>query len=105
MRASVIAVSGSYEKILSYVVALDAVFFGLTGASLLVFRRRERVRSEGSFRVMGHPWTTMIFAIAFWIVALNTIVHEPKSAGIGVLILLLGVPVYLFWRARGAAKG
>jgi basic amino acid/polyamine antiporter, APA family len=102
--ASVIAVSGSYEKILSYVVALDAVFFGLTGASLLVFRRRERERTDGSFRVAGHPWTTMIFAVAFWTVALNTIVHEPRSAGIGVLILLLGVPVYLFWRSRDAAK-
>jgi len=102
--ASVIAVSGSYEKILSYVVALDAVFFGLTGASLLVFRRRERERTDGSFRVAGHPWTTMIFAVAFWTVALNTIVHEPRSAGIGVLILLLGVPVYLFWRSRDPAK-
>lgn len=102
--ASVIAVSGSYEKILSYVVALDAVFFGLTGASLLVFRRRERERTDGSFRVAGHPWTTMIFAVAFWTVALNTIVHEPRSAGIGVLILLLGVPVYLFWRSRDRAK-
>jgi len=103
--ASVIAISGSYEKILSYVVALDAVFFGLTGASLVVFRRRERERSEGSFRVAGHPWTTMIFAIAFWTVAVNTIVHEPTSAGIGVLILLAGVPVYLFWRPRTLAKG
>jgi APA family basic amino acid/polyamine antiporter len=98
--ASVIAISGSYEKILSYVVALDALFFGLTGASLLVFRRRERTRTEGSFRVAGHPWTTLIFAVAFWILALNTVIDKPSSAGIGVLILIAGVPVYFFWRRR-----
>ena len=37
----VIALSGSYEKILNYVVSMDFIFFGLTGASLFVFRRRE----------------------------------------------------------------
>src|SRR4029077_18893439 len=36
--ACVIALSGGYEKILNYVVAIDALFFGLTGASLIVFR-------------------------------------------------------------------
>jgi APA family basic amino acid/polyamine antiporter len=99
--ASVIAVSGQYEQILNYVVALDAVFFGLTGAALLVFRRREP-RPAGGFRMPGHPWTTLIFVAAFWALALNTIARNPRSAGIGVLILLAGVPAYLFWK-RGAA--
>ena len=40
--ASAIALSGAYDEILSYVVAMDALFFGLTGAALLVFRARER---------------------------------------------------------------
>src|SRR5437764_5179039 len=40
--AIVIAISGKYEQILSYVVAIDFVFFGLTGAALFVFRKRDR---------------------------------------------------------------
>ena len=95
--ASVIALSGRYEQILNYVVALDAVFFGLTGATLLVFRRRE-ARPEGGFRMPGHPWTTIVFVAAFWALAVNTIIQNPRSAGIGVLILLAGIPAYLFWR-------
>lgn len=94
--ASVIALSGRYEQILNYVVALDAVFFGLTGAALLVFRRRDP-RPAGGFRMPGHPWTTIVFVTAFWALAVNTIVQNPRSAGIGVLILLAGVPAYLFW--------
>ena len=100
--ASVIALSGQYEQILNYVVALDAVFFGLTGAALLVFRRRDPRPAEG-FRMPGHPWTTIIFVAAFWALAVNTIVRNPRSAGIGVLILLAGVPAYFFWRRRAAA--
>ena len=95
--ASVIALSGRYEQILNYVVALDAVFFGLTGAALLVFRRRDP-RPDGGFRMPGHPWTTIIFVAAFWALAVNTIVQNPSSAGVGVLILLAGVPAYFAWR-------
>ncbi|MFL5614482.1 MAG: APC family permease [Gemmatimonadaceae bacterium] len=97
--ASVIALSDRYDQILNYVVALDAVFFGLTGAALLVLRRRDP-RPGGGFRMPGHPWTTIIFVAAFWALAVNTIVRNPASAGIGVLILLAGIPVYLFWRRR-----
>jgi APA family basic amino acid/polyamine antiporter len=100
--ASVIALSGHYEQILNYVVALDAVFFGLTGAALLVLRRTSPP-SEGAFRMPGHPWTTIVFVGAFWILAINTVVDNPRSAGIGVLILLAGVPAYFFWRGRAAA--
>jgi APA family basic amino acid/polyamine antiporter len=100
--AVVIALSGRYEQILNYVVAIDAVFFGLTGAALLVFRRREArdATAVPHFRTPGHPWTTILFVAAFWIVALNTVVRFPTSAGIGVLVLLAGVPVYLGW-SRG----
>jgi basic amino acid/polyamine antiporter, APA family len=100
--AAVIALSDRYEQILNYVVALDAVFFGLTGAALLVLRRRD-VNWAGGFRMPGHPWTTMLFVVAFWALAVNTVVRNPRSAGIGVLILLAGIPVYFFWRRRPAA--
>jgi len=48
----------------------------------------------------GHPWTTGIFVLAFWTLALSTIVQFPKDAGMGVLLLLMGVPVYLYWKRR-----
>lgn len=106
--AVAIALSGRYEQILNYVVAIDAIFFGLTGVALIVFRRREAHRvPPRRFRTPGHPWTTILFVAAFWIVALNTVVQFPTSAGIGVLVLMAGVPVYLWWarqRVRLAAR-
>jgi APA family basic amino acid/polyamine antiporter len=90
---------GVYGPVLNYVVALDAVFFGLTGAALLVFRRRDPTAVRG-VKMPGHPVTTFIFVLAFWVLATSTIVQFPKDAGMGVLILLLGIPVYLFWKRR-----
>jgi APA family basic amino acid/polyamine antiporter len=88
-----------YDQVLSYVVALDAVFFGLTGAALLVFRRRDPAPVKG-LRMPGHPVTTLVFVLAFWVLAASTIVQFPRDAGGGVIILLLGVPVYLFWKRK-----
>ncbi|HVE78232.1 MAG TPA: amino acid permease, partial [Gemmatimonadaceae bacterium] len=94
-----------YERILNYVVAIDALFFGLTGAALLVFRRRERSGTEPRVRTPGHPVTTIVFVTAFWLLALSTVYQFPRDAGIGVLILAAGVPVYLFWVRKKAAQG
>ena len=102
--ALVIVLSGEYEEILSYVVAIDAVFFALTGAALLVFRRRRERASDAladhAFRTPGHPWSTAIFVAAFALLALSTVVQFPRSAGIGMLVLLAGLPVYLWWSTR-----
>jgi basic amino acid/polyamine antiporter, APA family len=66
-----------------------------------VFRRREpHSDSAARFRTPGHPWTTILFVAAFWLVALNTVVQFPTSAGIGVLVLVAGVPVYVWWSRR-----
>lgn len=100
--AALIALSGRYDEILGYVVAMDATFFGLTGAALLVFRARERRGGQGprqpGARMPGHPWTTLLFVGAFWTLAITTVVQFPRSAGVGALIVLAGAPVYLVWR-------
>lgn len=87
--AIVIALSGTYEQILNYVVSVDFIFFGLTGLSLFVFRRR--LPSAG-FRTPLHPFSTAIFVIACWLVVIGTFVKEPKNSLIGLLILAAGVP-------------
>ena len=102
--AAIVAMTGRYEQILNYVVTIDVLFFGLTGASLLVFRAR--ARREGTeaaqgdlVRVPWHPFTTWLFVLACWSLALSTLIRFPQNAGIGVVILGLGVLVYRFWAA------
>jgi len=95
----VVALSGRYEQILNYVVSMDFIFFGLSGASLFVFRRRDGNHGDG-YRVPGHPWTTAIFVLACWIVVINTIYKYPTNSLLGMAILLLGLPVYAFWAAK-----
>jgi APA family basic amino acid/polyamine antiporter len=100
--AIVIALTGTYAQVVNYVVAMDSMFFGLTAVCLLVLRRR--AASQGSapieFRVPGHPWTTLLFIAAEWIVVASTFAHDPKRSFIGLGIALAGLPAYYLWRAR-----
>jgi basic amino acid/polyamine antiporter, APA family len=92
----VIALSGRYDQILNYVVSMDFIFFGLTAATLFVFRKRESVEARLPF----HPWTTIAFIAICWAVVANTIWRYPTNTLIGMSILLAGVPVYFLWSRR-----
>ena len=101
----VLVISGtdrySYGQLLDYVVFADWIFFGLTAATLFVYRRRE---ARGAFfRAPLHPWSTGLFMLAASYVVLGAIVSNPMNAMRGTLVLAAGVPVYLWWR-RGAGR-
>ncbi len=95
---------GTYEQILSYVVVMDWVFFGLSASCLFVFRRREKRKASGEaaptgYRVPGHPWTTGIFTTSAALIVVNTIYKYPRNSAVALCILFLGVPVYFVLRS------
>jgi APA family basic amino acid/polyamine antiporter len=96
--AIIIALSGTFGQILSYVVSVDFIWFGLTGAALFVFRRREG--PDASFRVPGHPWTSLLFVAACALIVVATLWNNPVNSLIGFAILLAGIPAFLYWQAR-----
>jgi APA family basic amino acid/polyamine antiporter len=113
--AIVITLSGRYEQILNYVISVDVIFFALTAATVFIFRRRRKTDSlllnagptpvrlaPRTFRVPGHPLTTLFFIVACGGVAFSTLYRYPHNSLIGLGIMLTGLPAYLFWRARKA---
>ncbi len=119
--AIVITLSGRYEQILNYVTCVDVIFFALTAATVFVFRSRawrrppavdhrqhgdsnialgEHDPPQATFRIPGHPFTTLFFIAACCGVAFSTFYRYPQNGAIGVGIMLTGIPVYLFWRNR-----
>jgi APA family basic amino acid/polyamine antiporter len=101
--AVVLLLSGSYGQLLDWVTFADWIFFGVTAATLFVYRRR--APSPG-YAVPAFPWTLVLFIAACLYVVAGAVVSNPGNALRGALVLLAGVPVYFFWarrRARGAA--
>jgi APA family basic amino acid/polyamine antiporter len=101
--AVVIAMSGRYEQILNYVVSVDSLFFGLTAVCLFSLRKQGAVTTEGrSYALRVNSLVIILFIIAEWLVAASAIYKDPGNSGIGLGILLAGIPVYVFWRRRRA---
>jgi basic amino acid/polyamine antiporter, APA family len=98
----VIALSGTYEKMLAYTIATNAFAWGLTATCVFVFRRRTSERP--SFAVPGHPFTTLLFSLMCWAITANAIYRYPTNTLIGVAIVAAGVPVYFLWRRRALTR-
>jgi len=105
---AVLALSGSYEQILSYVIAMNFLFFLVSASCVFTLRARQRRGGfggqEGGFRVPGHPWTTGAFMLACVLVIASTFWAFPINSLIGYAILLLGLPPYLYWRRANRPK-
>lgn len=91
---------GTYEKLISYVVFTDWIFFALAALSVFVLRKKQP-NAIRPYRTLGYPITPIIFiAIAVWFVV-NTLIERPLESWAGLAFLALGVPVYYFWRGTG----
>jgi APA family basic amino acid/polyamine antiporter len=92
-------VATRFEQILNYVVSVDVVFFALSAACVFVFRRRRR-RDAETFRVPGHPFTTLFFIAACAVITFSLLYKFPLNSAISFGIMLLGVPAYFVWARR-----
>ena len=90
---------GTFEDVITYVVFMDWVFFGLAGAAVFVLRRTRR-DAERPYRTFGYPVTPAIFVgISIWFV-INTLIERPLHAWVGLIFTLVGVGVYYVFKRR-----
>jgi basic amino acid/polyamine antiporter, APA family len=94
--AIVLASSGSYGALLDYATFGDWLACAVGVATLFWYRRHDR--GSVRFRVPGYPLLPLLFVAAVGAVVVATMRDNPHNAGIGVLIMLAGVPVYYAWR-------
>jgi len=101
--AAVLAMLGSFEQLLNYVVFVGWIFYALGAASIFVFRRT-LPDAPRPFRVPGYPWTPLLFILSAAAIVLNTIVSQPlRQTVMGLGVVALGLPAYWFWRHRSGS--
>jgi APA family basic amino acid/polyamine antiporter len=87
---------GTFERIIGYVLFVDWIFFGLTGAAVFVMRRR--AGAPAGYRVPGYPVVPLAFvATSVWFIA-STLRAQPVQAVAGAALLGVGVLVHRAWR-------
>lgn len=95
-----LCVSGSYSQLLDYIICAELVFYILTIGSLFVLRIR-RPRAERPYRALGYPVLPAVYILmAVWI-CIVLLRYKPQYTWPGLLLVLLGIPVFLLWSRRG----
>jgi basic amino acid/polyamine antiporter, APA family len=97
LAAIIIALSGTYGEILNFEVTVDFIFFGMTAASLFILRRRSVGLETVTYRVPGHPYTTILFVLSCAGIVVSAIIASPRNSTIALCIMLAALPVYYFW--------
>ena len=97
--AILLAATGTFEQLLTYVVFAGWIFYALGAMSIFVYRRR-RPAAKRPFSVPLYPLTPMLFIVAAAAIVLNTFIAQPGRALVGIAVVLLGAPAYLIWRSK-----
>ncbi|HKH47324.1 MAG TPA: amino acid permease [Thermoanaerobaculia bacterium] len=99
--AAVLALSGTYEQLYTYVVFASVVFHAAIAAAVFVFRRC-RPDLPRPYRTWGYPVVPALFILACLLLIGNTLVDSPRESLAGLGLLALGLPAYALFRRQGS---
>lgn len=97
--AAVLALSGTFDQLLTYVIFIGWIFYALGAAAVIVLRIR-KPDAVRPYRVPGYPVTPALFVLAAIVIVGNQVMTEPRQSAIGLGMVLLGVPAYWWWTRR-----
>jgi len=90
---------GTFEEVITYVTFTDWVFFTMTAFTIFLFRSRNR-KVNRPVKTFGYPITPLIFIIISFLFVLNTLIEKPAQAGAGLVLLVLGLGFYWFFKRK-----
>jgi APA family basic amino acid/polyamine antiporter len=95
----VLCLSGRYGDLLDYVIFAVLIFYSLTVVGIFILRRR-RPDAERPYRAPGYPVLPALYVIVSLAICVDLLIVKPRFTWPGMVIVLLGIPVYLLWRRR-----
>jgi len=98
-----LCLSGTYGQLLDYIIFAVLVFYVLTILGLFVLRRT-RPTAERPYRAFGYPVLPAIYIVIAFFIDIVLLRYKPQYTWPGLIIVLLGIPVYYVWSRRQAQQ-
>lgn len=89
--------TGRYDQLYTYVMFMMIVSY-LAGVGALFVLRRKRPDTPRPYRCTGYPWLPALYLVIGGLWAGNTLIERPKEALAGLIIVLIGIPGYIYWK-------
>jgi APA family basic amino acid/polyamine antiporter len=97
--ASFLCLTGSYEQLFTYVVFAVLLFFVGVVAAVFILRRT-RPDAKRPYRVWGYPVVPVLFGLIIVWILINTLIERPMESALGLILIIIGLPVYYYWKRR-----
>lgn len=97
--ASMLVLSGSFDQLTDMLLFAAFIFYGMGAFGVFVLRRKMKDEPR-PYKVFGYPVVPAIFVLFSFTLVVVTIIQNPRDAGIGLGLVLIGIPFYLFWNRK-----
>lgn len=97
--ASLLALTGTYEQLFTYVIFITFIFW-IAGTASVFQLRKKAPDLPRPYRTWGYPVVPMVFIIASVGILINTMIEKPVESLAGVGLMVIGVPVYHYWKRK-----
>jgi APA family basic amino acid/polyamine antiporter len=94
-----LSLSGTFEQLLRYAVFGNWIFMGLAAAAVFILRRK-RPDLPRPYKAWGYPLTPAVFMLAAVFVVASALVGAFWNSFVGLAIIALGIPAYLYWNGK-----
>jgi APA family basic amino acid/polyamine antiporter len=95
--ACILTASGTYDQLYTYVVFASWLFYAMSCGAVIILRYKAPQMAR-PYKTWGYPVVPVVFILfAIWLM-MNTIIEAPRDAAIGAGIILLGLPIYFYWK-------
>ncbi len=95
--AGLLALTGSYEQLFTYVVFVSFIFWIAATAAVFVLRRSQPDLPR-PYKTWGYPVVPLVFIVTMSAILVNTLFARPVESLAGLGLTLVGIPVYYRWR-------
>jgi len=95
--SSLLVLSGHYNDLYNMVIFPSWILYGMTAAAVIVLRRKAPDMPR-PYRTWGYPWVPLAFVGVTILLLYQTLISAPRASGIGLVVIVLGVPFFFYWK-------
>ena len=98
--ASLLTFTGTFNQLITYIIFASWIFYGMSAGAVIILRNK-KPDMERPYKTPLYPWIPITFILFAIFLTINTIMEAPRDAAIGAGIILVGLPMYYYWKKNG----